>query len=171
MYPCLVTNLPVYTQLRTKNPDAIEGKHSNRKFINCQRPVPLIKCNASSQSNCISGLEVGCGMHRLKNFIFESEFLLHVINSPNLFPVWKDVYFGNRQQYIYTILLQVIRQITFNIITISIFDIKYVDLMNDSIILANKNSMMLKIHEYTRCQTIQGHPIKMRKIKVKKENG
>ena len=43
--------------------------------------------------------------------------------------------------------------------------------MNDSIILANTNSMMLKIHEYTRCQTIQGHPIKMRKIKVKKENG
>ena len=56
-------------------------------------------------------------MYRLKNFIFESEFLFHVINSPNLFPVWKDVYFGNRQQYIYTIL---IRHITFNIITISI---------------------------------------------------
>ena len=37
-------------------------------------------------------------------------------------------------QYIYTIL---IRHITFNIITISIFDIKYVDLMKDSIVLAN----------------------------------
>ena len=125
--------------------------------------MPLIKCNASSQSNCISGLEVGCGMYRLKNFIFESEFLFHVINSPNLFPVWKDVYFGNRQQYIYT---NTSHNIQYN--HNFYFDIKYVDLMNDSIILANTNSMMLKIHEYTRCQTIQGHPIKMRKIKVKR---
>lgn len=100
-------------------------------------------------------------MHRLKNFIFELEFLFHVINSPNLFPVLKDVYFGHRQP---------IRHIIFNIITISIysFHIKYVDLMKDSIILANTNSVMLKIHEYVRCQTIQGHPVKMRKIKVKR---
>ena len=67
-------------------------------------------------------------MHRLKNFIFESEFLFHVIKNPNLFPVWKDVYFGNRQP--------IIRHITFNIITTSISDIKYVNLMKDSIILA-----------------------------------
>ena len=43
--------------------------------------------------------------------------------------------------------------------------------MKDSIILANTNSMMLRVHAYVRCQTIQGYPIKIRKIKVKKENG
>ena len=37
--------------------------------------------------------------------------------------------------------------------------------------LANTNSMMLRVHAYVRCQTIQGYPIKIRKIKVKKENG
>ena len=37
--------------------------------------------------------------------------------------------------------------------------------------LANIIFMMLRVHAYVRCQTIQGYPIKIRKIKVKKENG
>ena len=43
-----------------------------------------------------------------------------------------QTYFQIGNMYI----LEIIRHITFNIITVSIFDIKYVSLMKDSIILA-----------------------------------